>query len=107
MKYLISESRLESFIYGYLTNNYYPDYNWGPELHDFYRKDLEEYGFYDFMIDDGSAFAYVGKGKNTLLIRPWVIENLDLLFGNKWRSVFVKWFQDSSGLPVKEVHDWV
>lgn len=106
MKYLILESRLNDLIYGYLTKNYYPDYNWGPELHDFYKKDIDKFGFYDFEINDVSAFTYVGKGRNQLLIKPWVYEKLNDLFGPKWRSVFIKWFQDNSGLSVSTIRDW-
>ena len=99
MKYIISESKLHSLIYDYLTSSFQPDYDWGPELHDFYRKDIAEYGYYDFMIDDGSAFDYVGETKS-LRVKPWVYERLDYLFGNIWKSVFVEWFKDNSGLPV-------
>ena len=37
----LNEEDLNGFIYQYLTENYYPDYNWGPELHDFYREDYQ------------------------------------------------------------------
>lgn len=110
MKYLISESRLNDFIYEYLTSHYYPDYNWGPELHDFYKKDVEKHGWYDFDVNDTGAYTFLGQPKiwkdneaNTLLIQPWVSENLDMLFGDAWKDVFVKWFEDNSGLSVDSV----
>ena len=106
MKYIISESRFSEFIYDYLTKNYHPDYNWGPELHDFYKKDIEKYGFHDFEINDKRAFAYRGGGINQLLVRKWVADNLNSLFGDVWRPVFVKWFEDNSGLPVKDLSEW-
>ena len=110
MKYLISESRLFDFIYEYLSSRYYPDYNWGPELHQFYKNDIEAHGWYDFNINDTGAYTYLGEDgiyndneKNTLLIQPWISENLDMLFGTAWKDVFVKWFEDNSGLPVEHV----
>lgn len=106
MKYIISESRFQDFIYEYLTKNYHPDYNWGPELHDFYKKDLEKFGFHDFFIDDRRAYAYRGKGRNELLVRSWVAEKLNNLFDNTWEPVFVKWFEKNSGLPVKNFLIW-
>ena len=110
MKYVISESRLNDFIYEYLTKNYHPDYNWGTELHDFYKKDVENHGWYDFDINDTGAYTYLGPAgiykdneKNTLLIQSWVVDKLNELFGDKWVSVFIEWFEDNSGLSVKHV----
>jgi hypothetical protein len=106
-KVIISESRLNDFIYEYLTTEYHPDYNWGPELHDFYRKDIAKHGFHDFAINDRRAYAYRGQGRGELLIRTWVEYKLDSLFGDRWRPVFVKWFEDNSGLPVKKIiYNW-
>lgn len=109
-KFIITESRLNDFIYEYLTKNYHPDYNWGPELHDFYKKDIKRYGWYDFNINDTGAYTYLDSAgiykdneKNTLLIQSWVVDRLNELFGDGWVSVFVKWFEDNSGLPVKHV----
>jgi hypothetical protein len=106
MKYLIAESRLNDFIYDYLSKNYHPDYNWGPELHDFYLKDIQRYGYISFLINDSDAYGYVGMGKNQLLIKPWIVEKLDNMFGYSWKDIFVKWFEHNSGLSVKEVIDW-
>lgn len=106
MKYIISESRFSEFIYDYLTKNYHPDYNWGPELHDFYKQDVGKHGFIDFEINDRRAYAYRGQGRKELLVRTWVADNLDSLFGDVWRPVFIKWFEDNSGLPVKSLVDW-
>jgi hypothetical protein len=102
MRYIITESKLNSLIYDFLTSNYYPDYNWGPELHDFYREDVSKYGYFDFMINDGSAFDY-SRDSKTLGIRDWVYENLDDLFGDLWEPIFVKWFENNSGLPVGDL----
>jgi hypothetical protein len=39
-------SNLENIIYSFLQDDFYPDYNWGPELFDFYREDVEEHGIF-------------------------------------------------------------
>lgn len=108
MKYLISESRLSDFIYEYLSSHYYPDYDWGPELHDFYRQDLEKHEYFDFLVEDISAYEYYltpdAEGlvpAKTLRVQPWISEKLDMLFGTSWEKVFVKWFEDNSGLSVE------
>lgn len=108
MKYLITESRLDDVIYKYLTTTYYPDYDWGPELHDFYRTDVKKYGVFDFYINDRLSYTYVGVDDYyswcdgmSLIVEHHIFENLDNLFGDSWKPVFVKWFEDNTGLPVK------
>lgn len=101
MKYIISESRLEDFIYEYLTSNYYPDYNWGPDSHNFFSKEVDLHGFYEFEIDGQRAYYYRGDGMNKLYVSPWIGDKLDNLFGDRWNQIFIKWFEDNSGLPVK------
>lgn len=99
---------LNEFIYQYLKEEYYPDYNWGPELHDFYRDDVNKHGSYDFEVNDSFAYAYLGAWDGydylyTLVITKWVNNELTLLFGDKWIPVFKKWFEDNSGLEVKDI----
>ena len=52
MKVIITENRAEQVILKYLDKYIEPDYSWGPELHDFYKEDIERYGSYDFVIND-------------------------------------------------------
>ena len=104
----LNEEDLNEFIYQYLTENYYPDYNWGPELHDFYREDVEKYGFYQFSTNDKYGYVYLGEWDGydylyTLVISEWVNKELTPLFGNKWIPVFKRWFEDNSGLEVREI----
>jgi hypothetical protein len=99
---------LNEFIYQYLKEEYYPDYNWGPELHDFYRNDVNEHGSYDFEVNDLFAYAYLGEWDGydylyALVITKWVNNGLTLLFGNKWIPVFKRWFEDNSGLEVRDI----
>lgn len=105
MKFLIAENRAQEIIYKYLTDVYYPDYNWGPELHDFYREDVKKHGGYEFEVNDTLAYSYYDdedydKG---LVIAEWLVERLDSLFGNMWQPVFIAWFEDNSGLKVKSI----
>jgi hypothetical protein len=105
MKVLISESRLEDLIIEYLNDNCYPDYNWGPELHDFYREDIKRYGGYEFLVNDEEAYGYYDSGgyTKTLIIKKWLTKKLTSLFGPKWVPVFIKWFEVNSGLKVDEI----
>lgn len=104
----IDGEKLDGLIYKYLTEEYYPDYNWGPELHEFYKKEIDQYGIYDFLINDVPAYVYLGAWDGydylyTLGISRWVRNELSLIFGDKWISVFKKWFEDNTGLEVREI----
>jgi len=105
MKYIISESKMDSTIRSYLTHYIHPDYNWGPELHNFYRKDVKEHGGYDFEINDVVAYSYYNDDEyhKTLIIEEWLVDKLSTLFGNFWQPVFKKWFEENSGLKVKQM----
>jgi len=105
MKAVITESRLEKVITDYLDDEFTPDYNWGPELHDFYRKDIERYGGYDFQVNDEVAYSYydVGGYTKTLIISKWLTKKLTSLFAHMWEPIFIKWFEDNSGLKVNEI----
>ena len=92
---------LDEIIYNFLKDEYYPDYNWGPELFDFYREDVEEYGSIAFYINDSEGYIYYDDG--TLEVLPWVSERLDSWFNNSWQSVFKKWFEENSGLKVNRI----
>jgi hypothetical protein len=102
MKYIITESKAKDIILKYLDVNIEPDYSWGPELHDFYREDVERHGNYDFVINDRLAYSYWdGDGIHKHLeIMPWVYEQLDGLFGGLWEDLFINWFEKNSGLKV-------
>ena len=101
MKIIISENKVNQIIRKYLDDDFYPDYNWGPELHDFYKKDVKRYGSYEFQINDETAYVYYNT--KTLEIYPWLDEKLTSLFGNKWLPVFKEWFEENSGLKVKKI----
>jgi len=92
---------LDEIIYDFLEDDYYPDYNWGPELFDFYKKDVEEYGSATFYINDDESYTYYEGG--VLEIMPFVSEKLDEWFNDSWMPVFKSWFEEHSGLKVKKI----
>lgn len=102
MKYLITENQAEKVILNFLDRHIEPDYSWGPELHDFYREDVERYGSYDFVINDLTSYRYSleDDGKGRLEVMPRVYEQLDGLFGDMWEDLFIDWFEKNSGLKV-------
>ena len=108
-KYIISESRLDKLIYEYLDENYTPDTGWLAPVH--YKRYIDRSGSYEFIVDDKVAFALVGKSKNkvlfpipnTLLLWEHTEAKLSDWFGNMWKPVMVRWFEDNTGLQVKEL----
>lgn len=105
MNFVLSENKIRDVIYKHLTANFYPDYDWGEELHDFYRKDVKNHGYVGFYIDDTVAYEYLDTPifEKKLVLRPWISLELDKLFGKFWVPVFIEWFEHNSGLPVKEI----
>ena len=96
------------YIYQYLTENLYPDYNWvGP---DYYKEEVERFGSIQFYVNDKLSFDYTNNGKfiqkTKLDIYPWLYEELGEIFeidGEDifgWKDVFKKWFTDNTGLKV-------
>ena len=95
MKYLISESKIESVIRKYLDDNYIPDWGWlEPEQ---YKEEFERWGELYFEINDHTRYTYL-DGKLTVGESP----DLDGYFGDVWRPVFPQWFEDNTGLEVHE-----
>jgi hypothetical protein len=102
---------LDEFIYKYLKENLYPDYNWSPEdepLKQQIKRNIKSYGTQTFYIDDVDAYSYFGEwdGYDNLylvVINKWVKDELISIFGNKWIPTFKRWFEDNSGLDVREI----
>jgi hypothetical protein len=90
------------YIYQYLSEKYYPDYNW--EHKDYYQDEVERYGSFSFVVNDRNAydyFTYDDTESSKLDIAGWVYNDLDELFdGYEWKDTFKKWFQDKTGLKV-------
>lgn len=96
-------SNLENLIYSFLQDDFYPDYDWGPELFDFYDEEVRVYGLIPFYIDDSEGYVYYDDG--TLEIMPWVCKKLNEYFNDSWYSVFKSWFEEHSGLKVERIVD--
>jgi len=107
---IITESKHEEVILNYLNKAVHPDYDWGPELHKFYRDEVTVWGVHDFYINDVVGYSYVGNyyRKDSeylylLLIQPWLFGQLTSLFGSRWKPIFKEWFEKNSGLEVREM----
>jgi hypothetical protein len=121
MKYIITESKLESAIISYLDENFYPDYGW----HDSYQEYVDRWGDNVFFINDVESYIYYGCNANggpedeffadyghlhnfecpLLSIYPAVSQQLNSYFGNMWKPVFKKWFEENTGLIVNQITD--
>ena len=107
----IDDEDLDGFIYKYLTENTHPDYNWSPEDHSLkqqIKRNIKSYGTQTFYIDDVDAYSYFGEWDgydylSLLVINKWLIKELTSLFGDKWIPTFKRWFEDNSGLKVREI----
>lgn len=121
MKYVITESKLESAIITYLDEIFdVNDINWT------YRYDYDDDGFEnedenqivfyvgDYNGEDDGCFMWYGceyfdKGSKAKelcpivqLERPYDIK-LNGYFDDKWHEPFKKWFTDNFKLPVKTI----
>ena len=106
MKYIITESKINQIILNYLNDNVYPDYGWGPNLHNFYKGEIKRFNSYTFAINVDEAYTYYGlnnNNRNVLEIYGWLSEKLTSLFGNMWIPVFREWFEDMTGLEINKL----
>ena len=107
----IDDEDLDEFIYQYLTDNLSPNHDWGPENYSVkqqFKRNLKSYGIQNFYIDDVDAYSYFGEWDgydylSLLVINKWLIKELTSLFGDKWIPTFKRWFEDNSGLKVREI----
>jgi hypothetical protein len=125
MKVLITESRLESLIIDYLNDSYYPDYGWkGNSKSDIgYQDEVDKWGDIVFFVDDQESYIYYGCNANAgpedeffagyghlhnyecplLSIYPYMSQRLDSAFGDIWKPIFKKWFEEHTGLEVAQL----
>ena len=112
MDYIIPESKLHSAIYEYLSQKYYPDYNWDSH-EDYYEWCVERWDTCQFEVNDVLSYLYVKRVKkndilnkpNSLIVYDHVKDDLTNWFGDFWKPVFVKWFEDHTGLKVDHLAD--
>ena len=110
----LDDEGLDELIYKYLKEELYPDSTnpWGPEeysLHNYYKKGVNNWGMYVFLINGDEAYSYFGEWDGydylyLLSINKWVVKELTSIFGDKWIPVFIRWFEDNSGLEVREIN---
>ena len=110
MKIIIKESRTDELILKYLEKHYSPDAGWGPDLFELFQWESEKYGWLEFEINNRSGYVYLSKDNgvnynkpNTLLIQPWLGETLDALFDERWKQIFINWFENNTDLNVEHL----
>jgi hypothetical protein len=127
MKYIITESRLEKAIIEYLDKEFIPDYGWyeNGRKAGTYQDDVDKWGDLVFFIDDVDSYIYFGCNANNgpeddffadyghlhnyecplLLVYPAVSQQLSNYFGDMWKPIFKKWFEENTGLTVNQITD--
>jgi hypothetical protein len=109
MKIIITESKVNEAILNYLKLRSYPDYDWGPHLHKFYKKDVKTHGSYTFVINDREAYTYYGEYDGydyrpyELVMGQWLYDELTSIFRDLWIPIFKKWFEENTGLSIKNL----
>ena len=126
MKVIISENRVNQIIRKYLDETFYPDYGWNENTrHGSYQEDVDRYGDVVFFINDKDSYIYYGCNANAgpedeffagyghlhnyecplLSIYPKVSQQLNDYFGDMWKPIFKKWFEENTGLTVNQITD--
>ena len=115
MKYIITENRLESFITSEFDKDLTPTGGWSS--HSKIKKELrgfsEDMPFYydkDFYTDladnDSDEFMSYFKKYKIVALQHSIYNKYSMMFGDIWEPVFIKWFEEHSGLPVKRLQHW-
>jgi hypothetical protein len=109
MKYNITSSRLEKLIVDFLDSNFTPYDGWNSEE---YREELknENGGLYLFWDEDNTDnhMFYLNKSlkkRGKVYLPDETYDYLTDLFGEYWMSVFIKWFEENTKLPIKSVEN--
>lgn len=125
MKYIITESRLEKAIMEYLDKEFIPDYGWYEnDRAGTYQDDVDRFGDLVFFINDVDSYVYYGcnSGKEydkdfepsgrldnyrcpLLSVYPAISQQLSNYFGDMWKPIFKKWFEENTGLTVNQITD--
>ena len=110
----LDDKGLDELIYEHLKEELYPDFTnpWGPEeypTHNYYKKNVNNYGMHTFQINGIEAYSYFGEFDGydylyLLSINRWVVNELTSIFGDKWIPTFKRWFEENSGLEVREIN---
>ena len=127
MKYIITESKLNSAIYEYIDNLFKE----GKQIHmvkhtrtdDDTLDDEEVAGAYDFFHKgEDELFIWTGeeyynRPYNKSMWTKWKelapiveivnyqkLDSLNNMFGDLWRPVFITWFENTFSLPIKTLN---
>ena len=65
-------------------------------MHTFQINGIEAYSYFGEF--DGYDYLYL------LSINRWVVNELTSIFGDKWIPTFKRWFEENSGLEVREIN---
>ena len=131
MKYIITESKLNSVIYDFMDELFGAEIHTLPGMDDNGDELVDAYDFVndEYYGDEGSdyLFSWTGKGYYESLIEGGNIgksewkrleslapiveifsmydkEKLNGYFGNAWKPVFKQWFKDKTGMDYKTLY---
>jgi len=128
MKIVITENKIDKIIRKYLDSEFIPDYGWYENMRTTagtYQDDVDRFGDIVFFINDDDSYIYYGCNANAgpedeyfagygplhdydcplLHIYPVVGRKLTSLFGDLWKPIFKMWFEENTGLEVKQITD--
>lgn len=105
MKYIITESRIKDAIVKFLDIHYVPDDGWRKKI---IYDELNSYGYTDFWVNGDLPYSYFmrypGRNPHTLELVKKMSDQLFSFFGNLWIPIFKDWFEQNTGLMVKEIY---
>ena len=128
MKFIITENKVNEIILKQINIMYdINDFGWTPGIDEWGNEVDYAYKFYvlDYDDDDNTIFRWYSEEywttdegnewgerfRNDMLSKsPMLVfdsdsgyNNLEGLFGNRWKPIFMKWFEDNFELPVKTI----
>ena len=105
---ILGPDGVNEYIYKYLDENAYPDYNW--YSHDDYKQVVKDYGSTEFYVNDRLTFVYTEyeNGYKKLEVYPWLYNEMEELFSindddTGWVKIIANWFENNTGLKVDMV----
>lgn len=121
MKILITENQNDALIQTiktFIENNIIPEDDW--DTHEVYRKDLKSNGgevfinLENYEYDDSHIWYSICNNKNlekpinskycpVVAVPKSIFNSLEGFFGIYWKPIFIKWFEEKTGLKAKNV----
>ena len=114
MKLIITESKIDDLIRKYLYKDYMPDAFFLFDIktfanrREFFEEEVDKYGKYDFEVEYKDLCTYYGEWDAYdymyhLKMAETPNRELNALFGDNWVTVFKGWFEEITGLEVREM----